>query len=162
MRVLAVLVLVATLVPAATQAAGTEPSPSPTPIPDDVRLGLAQLSIGVSSLAGVKPSSQPVRYQQALRIAKKKVGWMIRPEMSGWIRVHRITIHLVRLTLPPVLAERRGFVSTAPLRIGDLAWLVVLRDATIPVLGPPGGIYVAPIAVFVRTDEPKFVVAMSL
>jgi hypothetical protein len=162
MRVLGVLVLVAILIPAATQAARTERSPSPTPIPDDVRLGLAQLSIGVSSPGEVKPSSLPVRYKQALRIARKKVGWMIRPAMSGWVRVHRITLHLVRLTPPPVLPERRGFVSAAPLRIGDLAWLVVVRDATIPVLGPPGGTYIAPLAVLVRTDQARFVVAMSL
>jgi hypothetical protein len=162
MRALAVIAVLAAIVPVRSQAAGLERAPSPTRVPADVRTALAELSVGVASPVDIDPSLLSVRYKTALRIAQKHVGRMVRPYRSGWSRVHRIAIHLVRIVPPIPLPDHHGFVSLAPLRIGDLAWLIVMRDATIPVLGPPGGTYVAPIAVFVRTDEPAFVVAMSL
>ncbi len=150
------------MIPAGSQAARRNPPPSPTVVPADVRTALAQLSVGVASPVDVNPSLLAVRYKAALRIARRKVSWMIRPYRSDWSRVHRVTVHLVRIVPPLPLPDHQGYVSIAPLRIGDLAWLVVMRDATIPILGPPGGTYVAPIAVFVRTDQRKFVVAVTI
>ena len=127
-------------------------------------MALYGYSIGVSDASSVDPSSVAVSYLRADRIALRKFGWVARPyAASGWVRVHRVTVHLVRVVPPPIgWPDRRGFVSTAPLKPGDLAWLVVIRDATIPILGPPGGTYIAPLAIFVRTDEPSFVVALTI
>ena len=125
MRVLSLVLVLAALMPAGSRAARTASSPSPSPVPEDVRIALAQLSIGLSSPADVSPSGVRVSYEQAPRIARARVGWMIRPFRSSWMRVDRTTIHLVRLAPPPALPDRRGFVSTAPLRISDLAWLAV-------------------------------------
>lgn len=164
MRALGVLALAALVaaVPASAHTSARDAVPKPTIVPEDVRTALAELSVGVADVPSTNVPNLPVAYKAAFRVAKSKAGWMARPYRSDWVRVHRITIHLVRIVPPLVLPEHHGFVSLAPLRIGDLAWLVLMRDATIPILGPPGGTYIAPIAVFVRTDQPTFVVAVSL
>lgn len=164
MRALAVIALVAlsTALSASAHSSRNRSVPKPTMVPEDVRTALAELSVGVAGLANTNTPKLPVGYKVAFRVAENKAGWMVRPYRSDWVRVHRITVHLVRIVPPLVLPEHHGFVSLAPLRIGDLAWLIVMREATIPILGPPGGAYLAPVAVFVRTDEPSFVAAVSL
>jgi hypothetical protein len=162
-RVFAMIMLVAVVTPVGGALARTSSTPTPTVVPEDVRAALADLSIGVASATAVNTASLTVGYRRAFRIAEHKAGWMIRAYGHGWTRVDRLTIHLVRI-VPPLFGEpdHHAFVSISPLLIGDLAWLIVMRDATIPILGPPGGTYIAPIAVFVRTDVPKFVVATTL
>ncbi len=46
--------------------------------------------------------------------------------------------------------------------IGSLAWLVVTRNATIPMTGPRGGTYAATLAAIVQTQRPRFVVALTI
>ena len=164
MRALGVLALAALVaaVPASPCSSVQDALPKPTIVPEDVRTALDQLSVGVAGVPSTNVPNLPVGYKAAFRVAESKAGWMVRPYRSDWVRVHRITIHLVRIVPPLVLPDHHGFVSLAPLRIGDLAWLVVMRDATIPILGPPGGTYIAPIAVFVRTEQPTFVAAVTL
>jgi hypothetical protein len=165
MRALAVIafVVLSTTVPASAHSSRNRSVPKPTMVPEDVRTALAELSVGVAGLPNTNVPSLPVGYKAAFRVAKNKAGWMVRPYRSNWRRVDRLTIHLVRI-VHPLFGEpdHHAFVSISPLRIGDLAWLVVMRDATIPILGPRGGTYIASVAVFVRTDEPSFVAAVSL
>ncbi len=79
----------------------------------------------------------------------------------GWTLVRRrITVHLVRLTDPP--SGSSGFVSTAPLHAGNLAWLIVARGAAFPALGPQGKDYFADFAILVETARPRFVVAVTI
>ena len=69
-----------------------------------------------------------------------------------------MTVHLVRV----VSSNTVGKLGLFP---DQLAWLVIVRDVTIPILGPPGRpgppSYIGMLAVFVRTDIPRYVVASS-
>jgi hypothetical protein len=83
---------------------------------------------------------------------------MARPYSSGWHRVGRVTVHLVRV----VSSNTVGKLGLFP---DQLAWLVVIRDVTIPIIGPPGrpgpSSYISMLAVFVRTDIPRYILAAS-
>ncbi|PYO45209.1 MAG: hypothetical protein DMD33_00250 [Gemmatimonadetes bacterium] len=69
-----------------------------------------------------------------------------------------MTVHLVRV----VSSNTVGKLGLFP---DQLAWLVVIRDVTIPILGPPGRpgprSYTGMLAVFVRTDTPRYILAAS-
>jgi hypothetical protein len=127
-------------------------APPPSPVPDEVSLSLPRVGIEVADAADVVPRSLPVRSQRAVRIAWKTFGGFAKPYTSGWVRVGRVTVHLVRI----VRSSWSGLVAEQVVR------LVVIRDATIPILGGRGAaFYVAPLAVFVRTDEPRSILAAS-
>jgi hypothetical protein len=83
---------------------------------------------------------------------------MARPYSSGWHRVGRVTVHLVRV----VSSNTVGKLGLFP---DQLAWLVVIRDVTIPIIGPPGRPRppsdISMLAVFVRTDIPRYILAAS-
>ena len=151
-----VLVAVGAVLGPAPSSAAPVPSPVPSPVPDEVALGLPLVGIRVVDATDVVSGSLPVRPQRAVRVARKYFGGFARPYTSGWVRVGRVTLHLVRV----VQSSGSGLFA------GELAWLVVIRDATIPILGGPPGragqlFYVAPLAVFVRTDEPRYIMAAS-
>jgi hypothetical protein len=141
------------------------PTAVASPVPEDVGASLAAECYPVAD-ASLPPSSLPVGPRRALRVAMRNLGWAVLPYGARWSRVGRITVHLVQLREPPTADGRCSFMNLNPIRVGDLAWLVVIRDATIPLIGPPGRPgpkrYVAPLAVFVRTDVPVFVRAMTL
>ena len=84
----------------------------------------------------------------------KQFGGFAGPYRSGWQRLGRVSVHLVRV----VGSNSRGPLGLFPEQV---VWLVVIRDVTIPILGPPGGRYLGWLAVFVRTDVPRYVVAAS-
>lgn len=142
-----ILLSVAALVPAVT---ATASAGCPAPLPADVQQGLAAHSIGVVDASDVAPGALPVRARQALRVAKRNFGWT----HGG-----PTTVHLVRLVDPP---PGRCFTGTGTLQPGSLAWLVVIRNATIRMLGGRGASYTATLAVFVETSRPRFVVALTI
>jgi hypothetical protein len=51
--------------------------------------------------------------------------------------------------------------SRSSLPADAVVWLVVIRDATIPSLGPGVGDWVQTLAVFVSTDKPRFLESLS-
>lgn len=163
-RLAAVVALLALAPPA--DLAASHVSPPPSPVPEDIKLALAEQSIGVADATDVSPVSLRVSSARARRVALKNFSWTVLPYRSGWIRMNRITTHLVRLSEIRRASGRFDFPDMHPLHAGDLAWLVVIRDATLPLLGPPGRpgprSYMAPLAVFVSTDEPRYVRAMSI
>jgi hypothetical protein len=55
-----------------------------------------------------------------------------------------------------------GWTDIRPLQVGGLAWVVVIRNATIPILGPPGGSYCATFVVLVQTAQPRWVVGLTI
>jgi hypothetical protein len=63
----------------------------------------------------------------------------------------RISVYLVRV-LPS---------SRSSLPADAIVWLVVIRDATIPSLGPRFGAWIQTLAVFVSTDKPRFLESIS-
>jgi hypothetical protein len=92
-------------------------------------------------------------------VALRNFGGFAYPYTSGWVRVGRVTLHLVRV----VRSSSRGELGLFP---DQLVWLVVIRDVTIPNLGPPHGrrgplTYTGTMAVFVRTDVPRYILAAS-
>jgi hypothetical protein len=91
-------------------------------------------------------------------VALRTFGGFAYPYTSGWVRVGRVTLHLVQV----VRSSSRGALGLFP---DQLVWLVVIRDVTIPNLGPPGRsrplTYIGTMAVFVRTDVPRYIVATS-
>jgi hypothetical protein len=95
--------------------------------------------------------------QRAVRVALRNFGGFAYPSTSGWVRVGRVTLHLVRV----VRSSSRGAFGLFP---DQLVWLVVIRDVTIPNLGPGRSrplIYTGTMAVFVRTDVPRYILAAS-
>jgi hypothetical protein len=84
----------------------------------------------------------------------------------GFVNGHAVDVYLVRVTGHPgpfdPLPPGRGWTPITPLQVGDLAWIVVIRDATIPVLGPPRATYKATLVVLVDTTHPKWVVGLTI
>jgi hypothetical protein len=84
----------------------------------------------------------------------------------GFVNGNAVGVYLVRVTghtgpFDP-LPTGRGWTPITPLQVGDLAWIVVTRAATIPILGPPGGSYKATLVVIVETTRPKWVVGLTI
>jgi hypothetical protein len=145
------LLLLVLLVPATSAFAGGLVERPPAPLPDDVRQGLVAKRIGVADASGVPSSSLPVSAAHAERVARRNFGWT---------RGRPLTVHLVRLTDP-------GSGPAHALRVGSIQWLVVLRNAHIPILGGPSGrigrgYRTVPLAVFVDTTKPRFLVALTI
>jgi hypothetical protein len=149
--------------------AATTSAPWPTPVPDYVKARLVDYSIGADDAVDVAPASLKVPLRQARQVALKHFDWALRHH-DGSSRVGRITVHLVRLSAVTTASGRVDFIGPPHLHVGDLAWLVVIRDVSIPNLGPPAPpgrpprplTYLADIGVFVRTDTPNWVSAVSL
>ena len=83
---------------------------------------------------------------------------MARPYPSGWVRVDRVTVHLVRVL-------RSNTIGPLGLFPDQVEWVAVIRDVTVPLLGAPGRpgpqSYLATLGVFVRTDMPRYIVATT-
>jgi hypothetical protein len=124
-------------------------------LPSDVRDGLVAQSIEVGQPTGA-PAELPVSATRAKRIVKR----------LGFVNGHASGVYLVRVIghLGPFdpLPPGRGWTPITPLQVGDLAWIVVIRDATIPILGPPGGTYKATLVVIVESTRPKWVVGLTI
>jgi hypothetical protein len=149
MRVVTVVIAALVLAATALGATGT------AALPSDVRDGLVAQSLEVGEPTGA-PAQLPVSATRAKRIVKR----------LGFVNGHAVGVYLVRVTahagpfdpLPP----GRGWTPITPLQVGDLAWIVVIRDATIAILGPPGGSYKATLVVIVETTRPKWVVGLTI
>jgi hypothetical protein len=126
------------------------------PVPDDIAVSLPSTGIVVVDATDVAASSLAVSPQRALRVARRNFGGFAHPYTSDWVRVGRVTLHLVRV----VRSNSMGPLGLFP---GQLVWLVVVRDVTLPIFGPPGRrgprSYVGMLAVFVRTDVPRYILA---
>jgi hypothetical protein len=119
-----------------------------------VALGLHGAGIDV---VPAPPTATRVSARQARRIATRSFGGFARPYPSGWKRVGRVSVYLAHV----VRSNSRGPLGLFP---DQLVWLVVIRDVTIPDLGPPGRPhhpFIGWLGVFVRTDTPRYVVAAS-
>ena len=93
----------------------------------------------------------------ARRVALRNFGGFAGPYTRGWRRVGRVSAHLVEIV-------RSNTVGRLGLFPGEVVWLVVIRDVSIPDLGPPGRPhhdFVGWLGVFVRTDSPRYIVATS-
>jgi hypothetical protein len=80
-----------------------------------------------------------------------------KPYAFGWRRVGCVSVQLVEIV-------RSNTVGRLGLFPGQLAWLVVIRDVSLPDLGPHGRVhrdFVGWLGVFVRTDNPRYIVATS-
>ncbi len=119
------------------------PAPPRSVLPEDVAMSLTNSGIEVRDASEVKRGSSYMTSRHAVAIARRNFGGMARP-YSGW---HSNTV---------------GKLGLFP---DQLAWLVVIRDVTIPILGPPGRpgprSYTGMLAVFVRTDTPRYILAAS-
>ena len=159
MRVFALILALAALSPAASQAAGrVGSSASRSPFPDDIAVSLTSAGIQAADASEIDSGSLSVGPRRAVRVALRNFGGFAYPYTSGWVRVGRVTLHLVRV----VRSSSRGALGLFP---DQLVWLVVIRDVTIPNLGPPGRsrplTYIGTMAVFVRTDVQRYIVATS-
>jgi hypothetical protein len=159
MRLVALMVLLSAVCPAASHAARPAPSsPIRSSLPEGIALSLASTGIEVVDASDVNAGSFPMSRQRAVRVALRNFGGFAYPYTSGWVRVGRVTLHLVRV----VRSSSRGALGLFP---DQLVWLVVIRDVTIPNLGPPGRsrpfTYTGTMAVFVRTDVPRYILAAS-
>ena len=134
-------------------------SPARSPLPADVAVSLPSSGIEVVDAADVKAGSLGVTSRRAVRVASRNFGGLARPYGSGWVRVGRVSVHLVRVV-------RTNTVGPLGLFADQLVWLVVIRDVTVPDLGPPRPgrrrvPFVGMLGVFVRTDTPRYVVATT-
>jgi hypothetical protein len=133
-------------------------STSRSPLPEDIAVSLTSTGIQVADAAAIDSGSLPVGPRRAARVAVRNFGGFAYPYTSGWVRVGRVTLHLVRI----VRSSSRGALGLFP---DQLVWLVVIRDVTIPNLGRPGRsrphTYTDTMAVFVRTDVPRYIIATS-
>lgn len=119
-----------------------------------IALGLHGAGIDVVP-ADVAPPAITAR--AARRVALKNFLLFASPYPAGWTRVGRVSVHLVRVV-------RSNSLGPLGLFTGQLVWLVVIRDVTIPDLGPPGRphrAFIGWMGVFVRTDMPRYIVATS-
>src|SRR6266550_7408000 len=134
------------------------PAPARSVLPEDVAMSLTSSGIEVRDASEVKRGSSYITSRHAVAIARRNFGGMARPCSSGWHRVGRVTVHLVRV----VSSNTVGKLGLFP---DQLAWLVVIRDVSIPIIGPPGRqgprSYIGMLAVFVRTDTPRYILAAS-
>ena len=149
MRVFTVVIGALVLAATALGATGT------AALPSDVRDGLAAQSIEVGQPTGA-PARLPVSATRAKQIVKR----------LGFVNGHAAGVYLVRVTAHPgpfdPLPPSHGWTPIMPLQVGDLAWIVVIRDARIPILGPPGGTYKATLVVIVETTHAKYVVGLTI
>jgi hypothetical protein len=133
-------------------------SPARSPLPD-VAVSLPNSGIEVVDAADVDVASLTVGSRRAVRVASRNFAGLARPYESGWARVGRVSVHLVRVV-------RTNTVGPLGLFPDQVVWLVVIRDVTVPDLGPPrpGGRrvpFIGMLGVFVRTDTPRYVVATT-
>ena len=141
-RALAGVMVAAVLVPTAAAAS----------IPDEVVVGLHTVGIDVVAADSAAPTVGP---RSARQVALKNFRGFAYPYTSGWTRVGRVSVHLARV----VHSNSVGPLGLFP---GQLVWVVAIRDVTLPDLGPPGHphhAFVGNLAVFVRTDVPRYIVA---
>src|SRR6266480_1765474 len=99
MRVMALLVAALVLAPAGSHAARTvlSSSQSRSPLPEDIALSLPSSGIEVIDAPEVDARSLRISARLAERLAWRSFGGMARPYPSGWVRVDRVTVHLVRV-----------------------------------------------------------------
>ena len=119
-----------------------------------VALGLH--SAGIDVVPASSTATQ-VSARQARRIATKNFGGFAPPYTSGWKRIGRVSVYLARVVQSNSLGPLGLFSD-------QLIWLVVIRDVSIPDLGPPGRPhrpFIGWLGVFVRTDVPRYIVAAS-
>jgi hypothetical protein len=159
MRLVALMIFLSALCPAASHAARpAPPSLTRSALTEDIALSLASTGIEVVDEPEVNAGPLPVGPRRAVRVALRNFGGFAYPYTSGWVRVGRVTLHLVRV----VRSSSRGQLGLFP---DQLVWLIVIRDVTIPNLGPPGRsrplTYTGTMAVFVRTDVPRYILATS-
>ena len=134
------------------------PAPARSPLPDDVAVSLTSSGIEVRDASEVKRGSSYITSRRAVAIARRNFRGLARPYSSGWHRVGRVTVHFVRVI-------RSNTVGKLGLFPDQLVWVVVIRDVTFPIIGPPGRSgprsYTAMLAVFIRTDTPRWITATS-
>jgi hypothetical protein len=119
-----------------------------------IALGLHGAGIDVTP---AQPTPTVVGARQARHLAVHTFGGFAHPYTSGWLRLGRVSVHLVRV----VRSNSTGPLGLFP---AQLVWLVVIRDVTIPDLGPPGRphrAFIGWMGVFVRTDVPRYIVATT-
>jgi hypothetical protein len=116
-----------------------------------IALGLHGAGIDVVP-ADVAPPAITARV--ARRVALKNFRGFAQPYGSGWRRVGRVSVHLVRVV-------RSNSIGRLGLFPDQVAWLVVIRDVTIPSLGPRPGSWLEWLGVFVRADTPRYILAAS-
>ncbi|OLD97958.1 MAG: hypothetical protein AUG91_10300 [Actinobacteria bacterium 13_1_20CM_4_69_9] len=119
-----------------------------------IALGLHGAGIDVvpANVPAPALSARPAR-----RVALRNFGGFAGPYTRGWRRVGRVSVNLVEVV-------RSNTVGRLGLFPGQVVWLVVIRDVSIPDLGPPGRPhhdFVGWLGVFVRTDSPRYIVATS-
>lgn len=129
-------------------------------VPRDVQQALAtEYSIAVSAVSPHAGVGQ-IRPAQAIAAAKRRFYWGKNLTLGdGWVLPRIVSARLVRIGDKP---EGKVVVDTSPLGPGSLAWLVIIRNADIPVLGPPGGNYITTMAVLVEASRPHAVVGVTL
>ncbi len=119
-----------------------------------IALGLHGAGIDVTAVDVATPA---ITAQVARRVALRNFRGFARPYTSGWTRVGRVSVHLVRVL-------RSNSVGPLGLFTDQVVWLVVIRDVSIPDLGPPGRQhhdFIGWLGVFVRLDRPRYIVATS-
>src|SRR6266540_2664335 len=114
--------------------------------------------VGTPSAAAACPTaSLPITASKALKVAKRNFGWA---------RGSRPAAYLVHITDHPSAFDRpsgaEGWIDIHPLQVGDLAWLVVIRHAQIPILGGHGGSYRATLVVIEETTRPRYVIGLTI
>jgi hypothetical protein len=143
---------------AALSLSTTAPAPARSPLPENVALSLLNGGIDVRDASDLTAAAFPVTARRAARIAWRNFHDRAPADTSGWVRVGRVTVHLVRV-------RRSNTVGPLGLFPDQLVWLVVIRDVTIPNLGPSGNpaprSFNAMLGVFVRTDTPQFIAAAT-
>jgi hypothetical protein len=157
MRLFALIVVLLVLSPAASQAGTTlRLAPPRSPLPEDIALGLPSAGIEVVDASDMDASAFPINSRRAVHLATRNFGGFAHRYRSGWVRVGRVTVHLVRV----LQSNSRGPLGLFP---DQIVWLVVIRDVTVPLLGAhsPPWYDVGTMAVFVRTDVPRYVVAST-
>lgn len=128
-----------------------------TSVPPDVIGGLARESILVEGVA-VSRLGGAVAADAAIRV--------VVPVLTAYAGL-RPSAYLVRIVAHPrafdPLPPGTGWSSISPLQVGDLAWLVVVRDARIPSLNPHHPrVLIETLVFLVRTDAPKWVAGMTI
>lgn len=155
MRVLTFFVVPLALFSTSTLPATAAPPRSP--LPEEVASSLPFAGLEVVDAIDVD-ESLPVSSRRAARLAWRHFRDLALPYGPGWARTNRLSVHLVRVL-------RSSTVSRLGLFRDQIMWLVVVRDVTVPLLGPPGRSrsrsQIATLAVFVRTDVPQYIVAST-
>ena len=119
-----------------------------------VALGLHGVGIDV---VAAPPVATSVSWRQARRVALKDFAAFAPRYTDGWTRLGRVSVYFARI-------ERSNSLGPLGLFPDQLVWLVVVRDVLIPDLGPPGRPhrdFVGWLAVFVRTDVARYILAST-